>query len=243
MTIDLRPPRPDEEPRLQALFTEAFHDADFTKLFFETGFSPTRCFVAAEGDILAALHWFDCTALGKHSAYIFGVATFERFRGKGLGSRLMEAALDHLKRTGYESVLLVPASPGLFDYYARFGFQTVSTIRVTTVRAAVPLPIRKVTAEEYASLRRQYLPAGGVLQEGPILEVLAGYADLYATDHALCALSGNTLWELLGDENDAPGILAALGLSSATVRTPGPGRPFAMGLGMGQNVYFGLALD
>ena len=90
MTIELRPPRPGEEPQLRALFTEAFGDADFTDLFFRTGFSPDRCLVAADGELLAAQHWFDGTLDGKKAAYLYGIAAFQKHRGKGFGSSFLD---------------------------------------------------------------------------------------------------------------------------------------------------------
>ena len=83
----------------------------------------------------------------------------------------------------------------------------------------------------------------GILQEGACLELLSGYADFYAAGEALAAVTGDMIWELLGDEAAAPGLIAALGLDKATVRMPGPGRPFAMALGGSEDIYLGLALD
>lgn len=243
MTIELRPPLACEEAQLRALFTEAFHDPGFTELFFEKGYAPDRCFAAAENGILAAMHWFDCSANGKRAAYVYGIATLERHRGRGIGSRLIRAGLAHLEGLGYEAVLLVPAEESLIGYYARFGFSAVSAIREARISAGTPLSLRRLSVSEYAALRRQHLPANGVLQEGPALELLAGYADFYATDRALCAVSGKMVWELLGSEADGPGILGALDIPEATVRSPGGGQPFAMGVGFDGPVYFGLALD
>lgn len=243
MTIEFRHPTAAEEPRLRALFTEAFSDAGFTELFFRTGFAPDRCLGAFDGELLAALHWFDCRLDGEKAAYIYGIAAFESCRGRGIGSRLIRAALEHLRGHGYGPILLVPAEERLFGYYERLGFRAVSTIREETVTAGTPLPIRRLTPEAYARERRRLLPGHSLVQEGPCLALLAGYADFYATDHALAAVSRDMVWELLGDPAEAPGLLAALGLDTARVRTPGPGRPFAMGLGTAGSVYLGLALD
>ena len=243
MTIDFRQPRPEEEAPLRALFTEAFGDGGFTDLFFRTGYAPARCLAAFDGDLLAALHWFDCSLEGQKAAYIYGIAAFESYRGRGVGSALIRAALEELNKRGYEAVFLVPAEPSLFGYYERFGFRAVSTIREFPVSASAPLPLRKLTADEYAAARKKLLPAYSLLQEGACLSLLSGYADFYATDRAVAAVSGDMVWELLGDENDGPGLIAALGLPTAAVRTPGPGRPFAMGLGTDGPIYLGLALD
>ena len=243
MTIEFRPPLPAEELRLRALFTEAFGDEGFTDLFFRTAFSPERCLVVCDGEVLAALHWFDCTLDGRKAAYLYGIATFETHRGRGIGSRLIRAALAELKRRGYGPVLLVPAEESLFGYYERLGFRPVSTIRVFFINAGSPLPLRKLTQSEYAKMRRKLLPKHSLLQEGACLDLFAGYADLYATDRSLCAVTDHMVWELLGDASHGPGILAALDLPCATVRTPGPGRPFAMAVGTDGPVYLGLALD
>ena len=243
MTIDFRQPRPEEEAPLRALFTEAFGDGSFTDLFFRTGYAPERCLTAFDGALLAALHWFDCSLEGQKAAYIYGIAAFESCRGRGVGSALIRAALEKLNKRGYEAVFLVPAEPSLFGYYERFGFRAVSTIRELTLSASAPLPLKKLTTGEYADSRKKLLPAHSLLQEGPCLSLLAGYADFYATDRAVAAVSGDMVWELLGDVSDAPGLIAALSLPTATVRTPGPGRPFAMALGTDGPIYLGLALD
>ena len=243
MTIEFRHPRPGEEASLRALFTEAFGEEGFTDLFFRTGYAPERCLAAFDGALLAALHWFDCSFEGQKAAYIYGIAAFRRCRGRGVGSALIRAALEELEKRGYEAVFLVPAEPSLFGYYERFGFRAVSTIRELTLSAAAPLPLKKLTAGEYAAARKKLLPAHSLIQEGACLSLLSGYAEFYATDRSVAAVSGDMVWELLGEIRDAPGLIAALGLPSATVRTPGPGRPFAMGLGTDGPVYLGLALD
>lgn len=75
--------------------------------------------------------------------------------------------------------------------------------------------MRKIEREEYAALRRSFLPKDGLLQEGENLALLAKTAALYAGDGFLLAASveGENLTgiELLGREEAAPGILAALG--------------------------------
>lgn len=243
MTIEFRCPHPREEQQLRALFTEAFGDAAFTDLFFRRGFSPERCLAAVQGEVRGALHWFDCCLDGQKAAYIYGIATFAAHRGEGVGSQLIRAALEHLKAAGYGPVFLVPAGESLFGYYERFGFRTVSAIAEKTVTAGKISHIRRLTVEEYAELRREYLPAHSLIQEGPCLDLLAGYAAFYATAKAIAAVSEQMIWELLGDEREAPGLIAALGLPRATVRTPGDGRPFAMGIGAEEAVYLGLALD
>ena len=243
MTIELRHPRPGEEAALRELFTEAFGDEGFTDLFFAKGYSPSRCLGAFDGELLAALHWFDCTLDGEKAAYIYGIASFKAQRGRGIGSELIRGARDKLQELGYRQILLVPAGESLFRYYERFGFRAASTIREAEIGAGEALPIRRLTVSEYAAARRELLPENGLLQEGPCLELLSGYAEFYAAGETIAAVTGDMVWELLGDEAAAPGLIAALGLEKATVRMPGPGRPFAMALGGAGECYLGLALD
>ena len=181
--------------------------------------------------------------MGEKAAYIYGIAAFQAQRGRGIGSELIRGALEKLQELGYRHILLVPAGESLFGYYERFGFRAVSTIREAEIGAGEPLPIRRLTVSEYAAARRKLLPERGLLQEGPCLELLSGYAEFYAAGEALAAVTGDMVWELLGDLSDAPGLVAALGLPQATVRTPGTGRPFAMGVNAEKPVYLGLALD
>ena len=243
MTIELRHPRPGEERTLRELFTEAFGDEDFKALFFAKGYSPSRCLGAYDGELLAALHWFDCTLMGEKAAYIYGIAAFQAQRGRGIGSELIRGAVEKLQELGYRQILLVPAGESLFRYYERFGFQSVSTIREMEIGAGEALPIRRLTVSEYAAARRKLLPERALLQEGACLELLSGYAEFYAAGETIAAVTGDMIWELLGDEAAAPGMIAALGLAKATVRVPGPGRPFAMALGGAGECYLGLALD
>ena len=180
---------------------------------------------------------------GEKAAYVYGIASFKAQRGRGIGSELIRGALEKLQELGYRHILLVPAGERLFGYYERFGFRAVSTIREMEIGAGEALPIRRLTASEYAAARRKLLPERGLLQEGACLELLSGYAEFYAAGETIAGVTGFMVWELLGDEVAAPGLIAALGLETATVRMPGPGRPFAMALGGAGACYLGLALD
>ena len=114
-----------------------------------------------------------------------------------------------------------------------------------------PAALRRIDAEEYARLRRAFLPQGGVIQEGENLTFLETHAEFYAgLDFLLSAIrEGDELLglELLGNLDAAPGILSALGISQGEFRTPGSTSPFAMFLalipGTEAPSHFGLAFD
>ena len=121
----------------------------------------------------------------------------------------------------------------------------------TAVPGENPAPLRRIDAREYATLRRQYLPEGGLLQEGESLAFLETYAEFYAGEDFLLAAyrEDSFLWamELLGNREAAPGILKALDCVRGKFHTPGADLPFAMILPLKEDApmpsYLGHAFD
>ncbi len=247
-------PVPADEPALRALWKEAFADTDaFLDIFFKTGFSPNRCRCMVEGgEMKSALYWFDCAFNGQKYAYLYAVATAVSARSRGLCTALMEDTHALLRQLGYAGAVLVPGEKSLFAFYEKLGYRTAT--RVDEFTCACPggmaFPLRALTAGEFDSLRKAYLPHGGMVQEGKTTEFLGSYACFAGGDGFLMAYStdGDRLvcHELLGNA-DFGGILRTLGCKSGTFRTPGRGSPFAMFLPLYDGApvpeYFGLALD
>lgn len=241
------------EPQLQKLWQLAFGDAEaFIQDFFTQVFCPERCrCVLADGQAAAALYWFDEEYQGRKLAYLYAVATHPDYRRRGLCRALMEDTHDLLARLNYDGALLLPAEDWLRPMYREMGYRDCCTVSQFSCAAGSPIPIRVIGQEEYAKLRRKYLPEGGVIQEGKNLDLLSLLADTYAgADFVLAAARDedrlNGL-ELLGNPAAAPGILASLGYAEGTFRTPGGDFPFAMFLPLKEAVpapaYFGLAFD
>lgn len=245
--------RPQDTKPLRQLWKQAFGDTDaFLDSFFAFGFSPNRCRqLSIDGNVVSALYWFDCSYNGKKIAYLYAVATDKAFRGRGLCPMLMEDTHRHLQSLGYAGALLVPVSESLFRFYEKLGYRTCSTVSEFTCAATGSIAMRSVTAQEYATLRQDFLPPGSVALEGSMLNFLKEQYIFYAgEDFALCAASeGETLIaaELLGNVSAAPGITAALGKRQGRFRTPGAGKPFAMYRSLSCEAdmpsYFALALD
>ena len=242
------------DTKLREIWQQAFGDSDETlDAFFATGFSPDRYHYLTENDtVVSALYWFDCQLEGQKLAYLYAVATEASHRGKGLARRLMTETHEILRKQGYAGAILVPGSGELFAMYEKLGYQTAGTVTECFVRqGSTPVSLRRIDAAEFARLRRQYLPAGGVIQEGATLSYLQTYCRFYAgADFLLTAsVDGDRLmaWELLGNMDAAPGILRTLDLPQGRFRTPGTGRDFAMYQPLTENcpkpAYFGLALD
>lgn len=239
--------------QLRQLWQEAFGDSDETiKDFFATGFSPDRYHYICDGDTpVSALYWFDCQLAGQKIAYIYALATLKSHRGQGLAHRLLSETHKLLKKKGYAGAVLVPAE-GLFPFYEEIGYRAATRIdRFICQAGGEPVALREIDTEEYARLRRTYLPAGGVIQEGPALDWLHTYAKFYAgADFLLTAATeGDTLLaqEFWGNTDSARGILTTLGMAEGRFRIPGTGRDFAMYLPLTEDCptpsYFGLALD
>lgn len=251
----IKQPTEDRRPRLRRLWQDTFGDSDaFLDAFFSAAFRPDRCLCAeSEGRVLGAVYWFDCAWAGGKLAYIYALAVEEGCRGRGIGSGLMEQAHALLAGRGYGGVLLVPQEPGLVRMYEAMGYRLCTTIREFTCGSGDEAEqLRSVDRETYARLRRGYLPAGGVIQEGENLDFLQTQVRLFAGDGFLLAArkDGDALFvpELLGRQTAAPGILRALNCKTGTFRAPGRDKPFAMyrpllAHGHPAPAYFAFAFD
>lgn len=240
--------------QLRHLWQQAFKDpAETVDAFFRTGFSPKRCHtICCDGKIVSALYWFDCFFENQKIAYIYGVATDEAYRSRGFAHRLMEESHEILQKAGYVGAILVPGSAQLQIFYEGIGYRAATSVaEFSATWGNAPQALTRIDPDRYAQLRRQYLPAGGVVQEGETLAYLQTYARFYAGENFLLAAAqdGNTLLaqEFLGDTKAIPGVLRALQIPNGRFRTPGTGRAFAMFLPFKKDcripAYFGLALD
>ena len=251
--MTIKHPSAADLPRLRQLWQEAFGDTDaFLDSFFQTAFHPERCLCAwEEGRLASAIYWFDCTLGGEAVAYLYALATDKALRGKGIAGALMAGTHAHLKSRGCKAALLVPGEPSLAGYYRSMGYEFCGGIRSFSCAAAAVEALKPLSAEEYASLRRQYLPENSVVQEGENLRFLAAQARFYAGEDFLLAArqEGSRLVcpELLGNAGAAPGIVAALGCEEGVFRMPGEDS-FAMGLPLNGGKlppvrYFAFAFD
>lgn len=243
-----------EIPHLQNLWAEAFDESPETlQIFFSSYFSPDRYHrITHEGIPVSALYWFDCTLNGSKFAYIYAVATRKAHRGKGYAHQLLEQTREILTGNDYAGAILVPANEGLFSFYEQAGFLPATTIAEFSCEwGDAPMPLTRISAAEYACLRKTYLPPNSVLQEGVALDYLETQGQFYKGDTFLlaAAIDENTLaaQELLGDTGAAPGILRSLNIPKGRFRTPGKGRNFTVYLPLKEDCpkphYFGLALD
>lgn len=233
---------------LKTLWTECFgNEGDWIDAFFRTAFDPNHvCCLRRQGRLAAALCWMDVSCEGRKLAYLYAIATDPAFRQQGLCRELMMKTHETLAQQGYAGAVLVPGDEGLRQMYGKMNYVNFGGILRFSAKAGESIPIRQLSPAEYGALRREYLPAGGVIQENGAMEFLASGAELYAGADFLLAMSGDFGLELLGNADAAPGILGALGLDSGSFRVPGE-KPFAMFRGLTgedwQPGYFGLAFE
>jgi hypothetical protein len=132
------------------------------------------------------------------------------------------------------------------------GFELCSSVNeFECVGQEMNVDVRSIGKEEYVTLRRKYLPEGGIIQENENVDFLSAQARFFTGEDfllATCEEEGNLRGvELLGDANKAPGILHALGYTKGHFRTPGDQIPFAMYFSLTEKTgipsYFGLAFD
>ena len=247
-------PENEEISHLLNLWKNVFGEYDgFWELFRDIAFLPDHCRCITEnGQVIAGLYWFDCRCGKDKIAYVYAVVTDPAHRGRGLCRKLMADVHALLKARGYDSVMLVPADENLREMYRKLGYEDCTSVgKLSCTAGETAVEIRNVGMEEYAALRREFLPENAVLQEGIQLPFLAAQAQLFAgADFLLAAwLEGNTLhgMELLGNTNAAPGILRALGCEKGSFQTPGANEPFAMIHKLQDSAvvpnYFGFSFD
>lgn len=269
-------------PQLRNLWQQAFGDNDdFLDCFYETAFNQSRCRVAFVDEteaktttiddkalfspkIAGALYWFDCTIDDQRVAYIYAVATTKEFRGNGACHMLLEDTHKHLTALGYSGVVLVPGNEALAQLYEGCEYELCTKrSRIECTGIDMGIEIHEIGKEEYATLRREFLPKNSVIQEGENLDFLATQAKFYiGADSTSTEESNGTKTfllttnienenlygiELLGDATLAPGIIHALSCKDGTFFTPGKDESFAMWHGLREDAivpsYFGFAFD
>ncbi len=255
MNIKICAPDNGDREALRGLWKEAFGDGDaFLDLFEVTAFSPDRArALFCDGVLSAALYWFDCECGGEKLAYLYAISTAKAARGRGLCRALMEDTHSHLKSLGYSAALLVPSSESLFGFYERLGYRVATKVsEFSCLAESGPIELVRIDGEEYAKLRREWLPEGGVVQEGENMRFLSAQAELYRGEKILLAARNEKDAligaELFGNVEAAPRIVRALGAEKGVFRTVGSDRDFSMiypldPLKAPPLTYFGLAFD
>lgn len=116
-----------------------------------------------EQGITAQLLAVPCKIGDFTGAYFYALATQPAARGKGVMTRLMQHAETEEKRGGASFCVLIPASEPLYSYYQARGYTQplwlwqVCGGQADIAAAPAPVDIGRITAEEFAALRAQYI--------------------------------------------------------------------------------------
>lgn len=149
---------PDE---LAALWHEVFGDPPALARAFFGGLPAFGCGFAAveDGKLLGAAYWLDGLELaGEKCGYLYAVAVYPEYRGRGLGAALSRACFVEGKRRGASYCCTAPAEPSLFGWYERIlGLKPALYRQSTELAARDGLPARPIGPAEYAERRETLL--------------------------------------------------------------------------------------
>ena len=126
----IRPALPGDRPQVRALWMQAFGDDELsTDHYFAHRHRDAYMLVDAQGGQLRAMLTMLPIDLVTGTAtvpadYFFAIATGLEWRGRGISTALIKAAEARSLSRGAAASVLVPASAGLFDFYAKRGYET-----------------------------------------------------------------------------------------------------------------------
>lgn len=161
----IRQARNEDRAQVKELWTQAFgDDAAAVELYFRLRHRDEDMLVWAEqGRVDGMLSMLPLSLRAGDrtypARYIYAVATAQAQRGRGIATALLRRAGDEIAARREAAAVLVPASDGLYDYYAKRGYQTAFAFRAADFDAASlpPCPrggvLLPCTAEEYARIR------------------------------------------------------------------------------------------
>ncbi|NLL38125.1 MAG: GNAT family N-acetyltransferase [Clostridiales bacterium] len=253
----IRPAVPRDLPRLKSIWQVCFGDSEAeTDCFFDTFFDEcSALIISSGGQAVAAAYILYISELshgGQNTPcpYIYGVGVLPRYRGRGFGARLTNAAVRLCRDKGYELCCLVPASGRLFEFYRKqSGFSDFFTvdehIYISSQARVQGGEIERIAPEEYGSFREHILrnllhmrfsPTACRYMEQVCSSSGGGLFRLNKFKNAVAAayLEEDTLHlkELLCRPEDTCECIKLLtgyfGAAKCIARTPGTGKPFGM---------------
>ena len=170
--MEIRLTRNEDIPQLKKMWRAVFDsNGTFTELFFKYRYETCEGIGMFEGkELLSVLYLLPCTLKTEEKeysmSYIFAVATFPEYRGRGYCSEVMRFAHEYLKEKGVDCASLVPAEGDLFNFYAALDYKKAFYISLDTYHVLkskklaakkVPLASQKAIREEYMASSDGYL--------------------------------------------------------------------------------------
>lgn len=133
---------PADKPALRELFDLCFPgESGFSGWYFDNVWrSDNTLVIRQSGEIVSALQMLPMEL--EHGGdrisgcYIFAVGTYPNHRGEGLAGKLIQASFDECRRRGLDFSALIVQQSSLTDYYSRFGYEPIFTVRRSIIPAA-----------------------------------------------------------------------------------------------------------
>lgn len=248
---EIRSAGADEARLLRPLWREAFGDTEeFMTCYEERMFHPNRVELAVrDGETVSMLTVLPAVLRTEEggsfpSGCVYGVATRTQYRGRGIASRLLGAAVRKRLGHGMDCMAVVPDTPELFLYYGRtMEAHTAFYVREVqvTARQLSEVPVLRPTAaeaEDYWKTRSQNLQGHTYLEwdrnavdfQKELCRQEGGDLFCFPDVPGCCAAAeyGHNgillIHELLAPEEQLAGCIAGLmrqmGCSAAEVRLP-----------------------
>lgn len=144
--------------KLKALWKEVFGDTDeYISLFFSRKFRPENTFIIDENGLKSMAFYVEQKIENLSCAYICGVATEPKSRGKGYAAAIMEHMLKVIESRGFHLAFLIPATDSLFDFYKKQGFEIFSKLGRITLKRGEEKSFEPFETEfDYEKLNRFY---------------------------------------------------------------------------------------
>jgi predicted N-acetyltransferase YhbS len=152
LALSLRPEVSGDAAIIEKLHERAFGPGRFARTAFRLreGKKPRQdlSFVAAVGTLIVGSVRLTPIAIGSEPALLLGPLTVDpSFEGRGIGSALIEKALEAARKAGSSLALLVGDEP----YYKRFGFVRIPAGHVTMPGPVDPARLLWVALKEGAT--------------------------------------------------------------------------------------------
>lgn len=216
-----------------ALYKKVFNeDSDaFAKVFTDKYFDDCCRYILRDGKMLSMLYLIGCNVKcdgeSYPAAYLYAAATDPEFRGQGLMGQLIKEAKEECEKEG-KVLITKPATPDLFGYYGRFGFEVCSYLYLSDLDIDKTF---RVSIKEYICFREKLLENTPHIDLNDMEFALSGF-ELYANDSFCAVYDGEEqkIKEYILKEEDK--------LSGDTA--------FAMWVSKNkpcERLYFGIAMD
>ncbi len=132
---------PGDHMKLKSLWQDIFGDSrEAVEDYFARRHHDGNMLVEAQGDDIAGMLSMlplRLTSPGQSfpARYIYAVATDVKYRNQGISTRLLDYAHAYMQSRGEAAAVLVPASPSLFDFYGKRGYQTAFLLDIIRFNA------------------------------------------------------------------------------------------------------------